>query len=201
MKNSLRRRFSFVLLGLMLFGAVMAGGCGQQSANENQEPSQTGSELSGSLTLAGSTSVQPFSEVLAEEFMTIHPDVQVNVQGGGSSQGVAAAISGAADIGAASRDLKDEEKEAEPGIKATVIAIDGVSIVVHPENPIPELTIAQVKDIYLGNIVNWKELGGNDAVITVICREDGSGTRDAFDHIVMSKERSVGTMRRQIQGE
>lgn len=200
-----RRTIGFVLLGVMLFAALIVGGCGKQSTD--QGTGQT-SQLSGTLTIAGSTSIQPFSEVLAEAFMAKNPNVQVNVQGGGSSQGVEAAVSGAAGIGAVSRDLKDEEKA--KGVIPTIIAVDGVSMVVNPANKVTALTSDQVKNIYLGNIKNWKEVGGADAPISVVSREEGSGTRDAFDSLVMNKEtviasaivqNSTGAVRTTIAGD
>lgn len=189
--NKIRRISSFLLLGFLLLAVSFAGGCGQVSEQDNagtpsEKQAQEADTLSGTITIAGSTSVQPFSEVLAEEFMKKYPEVQVNVQGGGSSQGVQAAISGAADIGSASRDLKDKEKE--ENLVETKLAIDGVAIVVHTSNKVNDLKIEDVKNIYIGNISNWKDLGGEDAKITVVCREDGSGTRGAFEDIVMDKE-------------
>jgi phosphate transport system substrate-binding protein len=196
-----RRITSFLLLGLLFIGAVLVSGCG------TTEEKKTG-ELSGTLTIAGSTSVQPFSEVLAEEFMAKHKGIQVNVQGGGSSQGVEAAVSGAADIGSASRDLEDEEEAKD--LIATPIAIDGVAIVVSKDNKVTGLTAEQIKNIYLGNIKNWKEVGGTDAAITVVTREDGSGTREAFSKGIMNEEdiinsaivqNSTGAVRTTVAGD
>lgn len=182
-----KKLVSLVVLTFMLVGSLMVAGCG----NSNQDPSNNNAnsgkeELAGTLTIAGSTSVQPFSEVLADKFMEKNQKVQVNVQGGGSSQGVTAAISGAADIGSASRNLKDEEKK--ENLVETVLAYDGIALVVHPSNNITGLSKEDVKNIYLGNITNWKELGGEDSKITVVCREAGSGTRGAFEEIVMDEE-------------
>ncbi len=189
--SKIRRISSLLLMGFLLLAVGFAGGCGQASEQDeagtpSEQQVQEADKLSGTITIAGSTSVQPFSEVLAEEFMKKHPQVQVNVQGGGSSQGVQAAISGAADIGSASRDLKDEEKA--KNLLETKLALDGVAIVAHPSNKLNELTMEDVKNIYIGNISNWKDIGGEDAKITVVCREDGSGTRGAFEDIVMNKE-------------
>lgn len=205
----LRKGSKLVLVGLMMVLVLSVVGCSRQDNTGSGDASNENGKLAGTLTIAGSTSVQPFSEVLAEAFQAENPDVQVNVQGGGSSQGVEAAITGAADIGAASRDLKDEEKT-KANLVVTPIALDGVAIVVHPDNKISALTMEDVKNIYLGNIKNWKELGGTDAPITVISREDGSGTRDAFDTIVMNKEdvvknaiiqNSTGAVRTTVAGD
>jgi phosphate transport system substrate-binding protein len=186
MSIGIRRTISLVIVGFMLVAAITVAGCG---SNSEEKAQQTGNEgLSGKLTIAGSTSVQPFSEVLAEEFMLIYPQADISVQGGGSSQGVKAAVSGAADIGAASRELKEEEMTENPDLLVTRIALDGVAVVVHPSNSIQDLSREEVKNIYAGNIKNWKELGGEDAPITVVSREDGSGTRDAFVSVVMDEE-------------
>ncbi len=200
-----RRIVSFVLLGLLLIGTGMVTGCGAKP----QEPKDgQGQGLTGTLTTAGSTSVQPFSEVLAEKFMEKNPNVKVNVQGGGSSQGIEAALSGVAEIGAISRDLKDEEKA--KGLTAIPIAIDGVAVVVNPLNKVADLTAEDVKNIYLGNIKNWKEVGGDNAPITVVSREEGSGTRDAFSDKIMNKEdivnsaviqNSTGAVRTAVAGD
>lgn len=200
-----KKRGQLVLAGIMLMVFVSVAGCGQPE----EETAKDSGKLSGTVTIAGSTSVQPFSEVLAEEFQAKNPGVKINVQGGGSSQGIEAAISGAANIGAASRDLKDEEK-AKANLVVTPIALDGVAIVVNPANKLTALNKEDVKNIYLGNIKNWKELGGDDAPITVVSREDGSGTRDAFDSIVMDKEdivknaiiqNSTGAVRTTVAGD
>jgi len=180
------RNASFVLIGLLLLGATMVSGCG--SKETAQAP---GSTLAGNLTIAGSTSVQPFSEVLAEQFMAQNKGVHISVQGGGSSVGIEAAVSGAANIGASSRALKDEEKS--KGLVETTIALDGIAIVVHPTNTVSNLKSEDVMNIYLGNIKNWKEVGGPDAPITIVSREEGSGTRDAFTDLVMKKKDIVKT--------
>lgn len=181
-----RRISSFIILGLLLVGTWAITGCGQKTSETPTPTPNSGTPaLSGTLTIAGSTSVQPFSDVLAEEFMAQHKDVRINVQGGGSSVGIEAAVSGAANIGASSRALKAEEKA--KGLVDTTIALDGISIVVNPGNTVTNLKTEEVKNIYLGNIKNWKDVGGPDAVITVVTREEGSGTRDAFSDLVMAK--------------
>jgi phosphate transport system substrate-binding protein len=134
-----------------------------------------------SITLAGSTAFQPFAEKLAEQYMQTHKDVNINVQGGGSAVGIQSANSGAAQIGMADLvQLPDEAKT----LTATVVAKDGIAIVVNPKNKIANLTTEQVRDIFNGKIRNWKEVGGNDAPIDVVSREAGSGTRSSFEQIV-----------------
>jgi len=138
-----------------------------------------------SLTLAGSTSIQPFADKWAEVFMAEHPGMAVNVQGGGSSAGIQATKSGACDIGMSSRELKGDEKV----LNEIVVARDGLAIIVHPANPVRGLKIAEVKQIFAGDLLQWKPLGGPDRPITVVTREEGSGTRGAFQELVMGKTR------------
>lgn len=137
------------------------------------------------LTLAGSTSIQPFADKWAEIFMRSHPDFGVNVQGGGSSAGIQACKSGACQIGMSSRELKGDEKD----LVEIVVARDGLAIVVHPSNPVRALKVAEVKQIFAGDLKRWGLLGGPDRPITVVTREEGSGTRGAFQELVMGKTR------------
>lgn len=136
----------------------------------------------GSITLAGSTSVQPFAEMLAEEYAKRYPDrPAVNVQGGGSSAGVRAASTGTAQIGMLSRDLTPSERD----LDAITIALDAIAIVVHPSNPVYGLTRTQIAGIFAGTITDWTELGGRAGKIHMVSREEGSGTRGAFDGLIM----------------
>ncbi len=164
-------------------------------------------KLSGTITVAGSTSVQPIAEMLAEEFQAQNPGVRINVQGGGSSAGIKAAQTGAAQIGTSSRELKEDEKK---NLHQALIARDGIAIVVHPENKVADLTVAQVQKIFAGKITNWKEVGGKDAPIRVVIREAGSGTRGAFEELVMGKvavtdrtivQGSTGAVRQTVSGD
>ena len=134
-----------------------------------------------SFTMAGSTAFQPFAEKLADQYMVSHPEVAITVQGGGSAVGIQSANSGAAQIGMA--DLVKLPEEAKD-LTATVVAKDGIAIVVNPQNKIINLTTDQVRDIFNGKINNWKEIGGVDAPITVVSREAGSGTRSSFEQVV-----------------
>jgi len=158
-------------MACMVLSAALGAGCRGKGAAQR-------------VTLVGSTSVQPFAEVLAEEYQKRNPDIQVTVQGGGSGQGIQALAKGIADIGTCSRDLSDEEKAT---LTPNVIARDGLAIVVHPDNPIKGLTRQQVQDIFAGKIANWKDVGGADHAVAVVLREDGSGTREAFTHLIMGK--------------
>ncbi len=196
-----RINFSILLVFALLLGVGLLAGCG---GSEPEDKPTAG--LSGSITVAGSTSVQPFSEVLAEEFMVQNPQTQINIQGGGSSQGIEAAASGIADIGASSRELKAEESN----LKQNVIAKDGIAVIVHPANTVRDLSLAQLKDIFTGKTTNWKELGGADLAINLVSREAGSGTRDGFESLVMNKEpvtdkalvgNSTGAVKTMIAGD
>jgi phosphate transport system substrate-binding protein len=144
-----------------------------------------GGRKEGALEVIGSTSIEPFAEMLAQEYEKAHPGHYINVQGGGSTAGIQAAINGIADIGMCSRGLKAEET----GFKDFVIARDGLAVVIHPSNPVGNLSLAQIQKIFAGDIINWKPLGGNDRPIRIITREEGSGTREAFMKLVMGKAR------------
>jgi phosphate transport system substrate-binding protein len=135
------------------------------------------------VTIAGSTSVMPFTEKLAEHFMLERPGVSVDVQGGGSSAGIQATMNRTVGIGMSSRELKGDEKT----LNAIVICHDAIAVVVNPKNPIVNLTIEQVKGIYSGRVRNWKQLGWIDRNISAVTREEGSGTRGAFEDLVMKK--------------
>jgi len=133
--------------------------------------------------VAGSTSVQPYAEVLAEEYMVLYPGSEIDIQGGGSSAGITAAQSGTADIGMSSRSLNDEEKS----MQYVEIARDGLAVIVNPSNPIQNLSLDQICDIYSATITEWNQLGGSNSKIHIIAREEGSGTRSAFTELVMDK--------------
>jgi len=136
------------------------------------------------LTVAGSTSVQPFAEKLAETYMATHPGLAINVQGGGSTAGVRAAETGAAQIGMSSRHLKDSEA----ALHQVTIALDGIAIIVNAANPVSSLSRAQVAAIFSGEIPRWQSVGGTDRPIHFVTREEGSGTRGAFEEMVMGKK-------------
>jgi phosphate transport system substrate-binding protein len=158
------------------------------------------------LTLAGSTSVQPFAEKWAELYMQKNSGAQIHVQGGGSTAGVRAVKTGAAQIGTVSRDLKSDEKD----LKPVVVARDGIAVVINPKNPLAGLSLKDVRDVFSGAKRTWKDLGGEDRPITVITREEGSGTRTAFEELVMKEERigkaalvqdSTGAVREMVKSD
>ncbi len=136
------------------------------------------------ITVAGSTSVQPFAELLAEEYMSHHRESHIYVQGGGSTAGIEAAITRAANIGMSSRSLIGDEKR----LYAVTVARDAIAVIVNPMNPIENLSLDQIREVFSGKTENWKELGGPNHPIDVITREEGSGTRESFQKFVMGKE-------------
>ncbi len=179
----MKKILSITLVIILALGAL--AGCGAQESEP--DTGEEAVEVTGTVITAGSTSVQPLSEELAAAFMDANTGITVEVQGGGSGQGIKAIQEKIADFGALSRNVKDEEKASVT--EEFVIAKDGVAVVVNPASTVENLTIEQIKQIYTGEITNWKEVGGEDAPIVVVSREEGSGTRGAFTEItkVMSK--------------
>jgi len=146
------------------------------------------------LSVTGSTTVLPIAQKAAEKYMDMHSDVNILMSGGGSSVGVKSAGEGTADIGMASREIKDAEKNGYPNLKPVVVAKDGIALIVHPSNPVASLTVDQVKGIYNGAYTNWSEVGGEPLEIVVIGRDSASGTREFFWKEVMNKGDFVATM-------
>ena len=185
------RRNLFVLTVLVVVGAMLFSACSPDLSVETEQPTATEEVsapegLSGQLQLAGSTTVQPLAEVLAEAFMAANPDVTIEVQGGGSSVGVTSAGEATVDIGNASRNVKESEFAEFPDLNVITIAYDGIAIVTNPDLSLPSLSIDQVKAIFAGEITNYSEVGGPDAEIVVVSREEGSGTRAAFEELVLA---------------
>jgi phosphate transport system substrate-binding protein len=164
---ALRLLLIFCLI-TFVFTSTLSAGCSRSSA---------------SLIIAGSTSVQPFAEVLAEAYMILHPGITIDVQGGGSAAGIMATQSGTTNIGMSSRVLAGNETS----LWSVEIARDGIAIIIYPDNPIINLTLPQVRDIYSGKITDWSQIGGKKSEIHVFTREDGSGTRSSFESLVMGK--------------
>lgn len=167
------KRKGMVLITLVL--TIILFACGK-----NEEKSGTTNGNAATISISGSTSVGPLAEKLAEKYKEKN-NVNIEINQIGSSAGITNAVNGVSEIGMSSRDLKEEEKAS---LQETVIAYDGIVVVTHPSNHVKNLTIAQVKDIFTGKITNWKEVGGDDMEIVVVSREDGSGSRDAFQEIV-----------------
>jgi phosphate transport system substrate-binding protein len=151
-----------------------------QVSNENDNGDET--DLSGTITITGSTSVEKILNDMIDEFMAYNPEVTINYTGTGSSSGISDTLSKANDIGASSRELKDSEKTAD--LKEVVFAHDGIAVVVNPANKVKDISVTDLAKIYSGEITNWKQLGGDDANIIVVSREDASGTRSAFEELI-----------------
>lgn len=167
---SVTRRGAFALAGLGLVACLGLSGC-------------SSSEDSGTLTVAGSTTVMPIAEMAAEQFQE-ETGTKVLVSGLGSSAGIEAVQNGTADIATSSRGLTAAE-EASGDLVTTVVALDGIAVIVNDANPVSDLTMDQLRSIYAGEITNWSEVGGDDLTILVVNRDEASGTREAFKKIVM----------------
>ena len=176
--NTTMKKYIAILMAIACAAALLLTGCGQ---NNDPQPDPQPSGLTGSVATDGSTSMQKVINTLGEAFMNENKGITFTYNPTGSGSGIKAVQEGRCDIGLSSRALKAEEKEA--GLKETVLAYDGIAIIVNPENPVSDLTLEQIADIYTGRITNWKDLGGNDAEIVLIGREAGSGTRDGFETI------------------
>ena len=174
--NRFKKVFSISFtLALVL---IMITACGQSpQSSENKI-----------FTMVGSSTIQPLAEKLAEGYMAENSSVRVDVQGGGSSVGVKAAGGQTADIGMASRDFKESEFSEFPNIVVTVIARDGIAIIANENVGVSDLSLEQIQKIFSGQIKNWSELGGADAHIIVVSREEGSGTRTAFEEMVLGED-------------
>ena len=192
------KKFLALLMAATLMMAVLAG-CGGTNnggnnaagnTTNNSTTDNTGAEdntgdtnaLSGTVNTDGSTSMKDVMGVLIETYGEIQKDVTVNYSATGSGAGIEAVLAGNVDIGLSSRALKPEEEE--QGAVGHTVALDGVAIVVNPASGVEDLSVEQIAQIFKGEITNWSELGGEDAEIAVLGREDGSGTRSAFEEIV-----------------
>ena len=156
------------------------------AASSEAAPAEATADLSGSISMVGSTSMEKLANALSEAFMEEYPEVTVTAEFVGSGAGIEAVTNGTADIGNSSRSLKDDEKAA--GVVENVVAIDGIAVCVDPANEVADLTKEQLTNIYNGTVTNWKEIGGADEPIIVIGREAGSGTRGAFEELVDLKD-------------
>ena len=156
------------------------------AATDAPETSAAPTVLSGTVSTDGSTSMEKVIGALSEAFMEANSKVTVTYNPTGSGTGIQAVQEGRCDIGLSSRALKDEEKAS--GLQETVLAYDGIAMIVNPANPVEDLTLEQIADIYTGKITNWSELGGSDSEIVLIGREAGSGTRSGFEEIVEVKD-------------
>lgn len=183
------KRKSLKLICTALLVTVVGGafvGCGNDKAS-----GESAGGKSTTISISGSTSVGPLMEKIAEKYESDNSNVSIEINQVGSSAGIKDAINGVSEIGMSSRELKTEE---EKEVKPTVIAYDGIAIITNKNNQIKNITLEQIKGIYTGKITNWKEIeGGKDAPIVVASREEGSGTRDAFQEIVGYKSEELKT--------
>ncbi len=149
-----------------------------------------------SIVVDGSTTVGPIAKAFAEYYMGKHPNVNITVSESGSGNGAKSLINGACDVATMSRPMKNSEKKAaqDAGVLVIehVVALDGLSVIVHPGNPVAKLTLEQIRDIYTGAISNWRELGGQDQKIVVISRDTNSGTYESFNTLVMKDAKLMG---------
>lgn len=179
------------ILGLILAAAVAAASfasCGSSAGdNSGTESAASKTALSGTVATDGSTSMEKVIGALGEAFTSENSSVNFTYNPTGSGTGITAISEGRCDIGLSSRSLKDEEKA--KGLEETVLALDGIAMIVNPANEISDLTVDQIAKIYTGEITNWKDVGGKDAEIVVIGREAGSGTRDGFESITKTAEK------------
>lgn len=178
-----------ILLAAVMVMALLAG-CGSKnsgSTNDNNTPNNNqNTELSGSVSTNGSTSMDKVIGALREQFMADHKNVTVTYDPTGSGAGIEAASNGSADIGLASRALKDEEKAS--GLTETIVALDGIAVIVNADSKVADLTVEQIGKIFTGEITDWSEVGGDAGTISCIGREAGSGTRDGFESITDTKD-------------
>lgn len=195
MKKNIQKTMAVLGAAVLAFGAMGCSGnadattaadtaadTAAETKAETEAASEGTADLSGSITMAGSTSMEKYANALAEVFMEKYPNVSVQAEFTGSSAGVEAVLAGQCDIGNSSRNLKDEEKE--KGAAENIVAIDGIAVVTDPSNTAADLTKDQLTEIYTGKVTNWKDVGGSDMPVVVVGREAGSGTRGAFEEIL-----------------
>ena len=179
----MKKLISLVLAALMALTLFAA--CGKTN-DDNKDNNDDNAKVTGTVSTDGSTSMEKVIMSLGESFQAENKGITVGYNPTGSGSGITAVSEGRCDIGLASRALKDDEKAA--GLKETVLALDGIAIIVNPENKVSDLTVEQIAKIYTGEITNWKDVGGDDAEIVLIGREAGSGTRDGFESITGTKD-------------
>ena len=185
----MKKILAFVLTAVMSLSLL--AGCGSKTAapdstNNDQPQQQTEEKLSGSVSTNGSTSMEKVIGALSEQFMADNSGVSITYDPTGSGAGIEAASNGSADIGLASRALKDEEKAG--GLTETVVALDGIAVIVNADSKVEDLSVEQIAKIFTGEITDWSEVGGEAGKISCIGREAGSGTRDGFESITGTKD-------------
>ena len=183
----MKKLLSLALTAALALSVLTA--CGSKTDDRSDKDSGNDAQtaaISGTVSTDGSTSMEKVINSLGESFMAANKDVKFTYNPTGSGSGIQAVSEGRCDIGLSSRALKSDEKES--GLTETVLALDGIAIVVSPENPVSDLDVDTIAKIYTGEITNWKDVGGNDAEIVLIGREAGSGTRDGFESITDTKD-------------
>ncbi len=186
-KSTMKKLLSLALTAALALSVLTA--CGSKTDDSSDKDSGNDAQaaaISGTVSTDGSTSMEKVINSLGESFMAANKDVKFTYNPTGSGSGIQAVSEGRCDIGLSSRALKSDEKES--GLTETVLALDGIAIVVSPENPVSDLDVDTIAKIYTGEITNWKDVGGNDAEIVLIGREAGSGTRDGFESITGTKD-------------
>lgn len=197
----MKKILSIIFVLTLVFSLTACGSNGDEGETKGTTPATTeandtaedetpevaedqveGADLSGTINITGSTSVDKIINDMAADFMALNPDVTINYTGTGSSAGIEDAINDRNDLGASSREVKEEELA--EGISTTIFAYDGIATIVHPSNEVADLSMEQILQIYSGEITNWSEVGGVDASINVISREGASGTRSAFEELI-----------------
>ena len=180
----MKKLSSLLLVGVL--SMAMLAGCGGGNSEDAASDDSASASVGGSVSTDGSTSMEKVIGALGESFMAENEGTTFTYNPTGSGSGIQAVSEGRCDIGLSSRSLKDEEKA--EGLTETVLAYDGIAIIVNPENPVTDLSLEDIAKIYKGEITNWSEVGGNDAEIVLIGREAGSGTRDGFESITGTED-------------
>ena len=184
----MKKIIALLLAAMLTLALAACGSKNNDNANTDTNTNDnTGTAVTGTVATDGSTSMEKVIGALSESFMANNADTTVTYNPTGSGAGITAVQEGTCDIGLSSRALKDEEKAA--GLKETVLAYDGIAIIVHPDNPVSDLSIEQIAKLYTGEITNWKDVGGSDAEVVLIGREAASGTRDGFESITGTKDK------------
>jgi len=191
-----------VLTSMFMIAALLIG-CG---ANEAPKTASAPTPApSDHMVIVGSTTLLPVAQKAVEAFRKRKPEIKINLTGGGSQVGINALVDGICDIAMSSRNLKEEEKEKlskkRAEAKEHIVAWDGIVPIVHPTNPVKNLTIAQLKDIYTGKITDWKDVGGKKGAIVVVSRDTTSGTQEAWSELVLNHEPVVGSASPQISSQ
>ena len=180
------KRFGVLTIAAALAVTTLAG-CGSDSSNSSSNSNtSSNTEVTGTVSTDGSTSMEKVIGSLGEAFEAENSGITFTYNPTGSGSGITAVSEGRCDIGLSSRALTDEEKES--GLTETILALDGIAIIVNPENPVNDLSLEQIAQIYTGEITNWSEVGGSDSEIVLIGREAGSGTRDGFESITGTED-------------